>query len=46
MKVAKKNSNSYFRIDMLAAVLNAIRKIDLLNSENLVNALMSGTFSF
>lgn len=46
MKVGKKNSNSYFRIDMLAAVLNAIRKIDLLNSENLVNALMSGTFSF
>lgn len=46
MKVAKKNKDSYFRIDMLAAVLDAIRKIDLLNTENLVNALMTGTFSF
>lgn len=46
MKVAKKNKNSYFRIDLLAATLNAIRKIDLLESENLVNAIASGNFSF
>lgn len=46
MKVAKKNKDSYFRIDMLAACLNAIRKIDLLESENLYNAIMSGSFSF
>lgn len=46
MKVAKKNKDSYFRIDMLAATLNAIRKIDLLESENLYNAIMSGSFSF
>lgn len=46
MKVAKKNKDSHFRIDMLAATLNAIRKMDLLESENLVNALMSGKFSF
>lgn len=46
MKVAKKNKDSYFRIDLLAATLNAIRKIDLLNGENLINALISGTFTF
>lgn len=46
MKVAKKNKDSYFRIDLLAATLNAIRKIDLLESENLYNAIMSGSFSF
>lgn len=46
MKVAKKNKDSYFRIDMLAAVLNALRKIDLLEGENLVNTLLSGKFSF
>ena len=46
MKVAKKNKDSCFRIDLLAATLNAIRKIDLLNSENLLNALMTGTFTF
>lgn len=46
MKVAKKNKDSYFRIDMLAATLNAIRKIDLLESENLINAIASGRFSF
>lgn len=45
-KVAKKNRNSPYRIDMLAATLNAIRKIDLLESENLINALMSGNYSF
>lgn len=46
MKVAKKNKDSYFRIDMLAATLNAIRKIDLLESENLYNAIASGDFGF
>lgn len=46
MKVGKKNKDSYYRIDMLAATLNAIRKIDLLESENLLNNLLSGNFSF
>lgn len=45
-KVAKKNKDSVYRIDLLAAVLNAIRRIDLLDSENLINAIMSGNFSF
>lgn len=45
-KVAKKNKDSPFRIDMLAATLNALRKIDLLESENLTNALMTGQFTF
>lgn len=46
MKVAKKNKDSYYRIDLLAATLNAIRKIDLLESENLYNAIVNGSFSF
>lgn len=46
IKVAKKNKDSYFRIDMLAATLFAIAKIDLLEGQNLVNALASGTFTF
>lgn len=46
VKVAKKNKDSYFRIDMLAATLFAIAKIDLLEGQNLVNALASGTFTF
>lgn len=46
MKVAKKNKDSPFRIDLLAATLNAIRKIDLLESENLYNAIANGSFSF
>lgn len=45
-KVAKKNKDSVYRIDLLACVLNAIRKIDLLESENLINAIASGNFSF
>ena len=46
MKIGKKNKDSVYRIDLLAAVLNAIRKIDLLESENLINSIMSGNFSF
>lgn len=46
MKPAKKNKDSPFRIDMFAAALNAIRRIDLLQSENLINAIASGRFSF
>ena len=45
-KVAKKNKDSVYRIDLLACVLNAIRKKDLLESENLINAIASGNFSF
>lgn len=46
MKVAKKNKDSCYRIDLLACVLNALRRIDLLESENLINSIMSGNFSF
>lgn len=46
MKIGKKDKDSYYRIDLLAAVLNAIRKIDLLDDENIINALANGTFSF
>ena len=46
MKIAKKNKDSYFRIDLLASTIFAIAKIDLLAGENLVNSLMTGKFSF
>ena len=46
VKIAKKTKDSSMRIDLFAAVLNALRKIDLLESENLVNSIMSGNFSF
>ena len=46
MKIAKKNKDSTMRIDMLASVINAIRKKDLLESENLINAIASGNFAF
>lgn len=46
MKVAKKNKDSYFRIDLLAATLNAIRKIDLLERNNLSSAVESERLSF
>lgn len=46
MKIAKRDKDSPYRIDLLAATLDAIRKIDMLESENLYNALVSGGFSF
>lgn len=46
MKVAKKDKNSTYRIDLLAAVLDALVKKDLLENENILNAIASGTFSF
>lgn len=46
MKIAKKNHDSYMRIDLLAAVMNAIRKIDLLEGETLANKIRTGKFSF
>lgn len=46
VKIRKKTKDSTMRIDLFAAVLNALRKIDLLESENLVNSIMSGNFSF
>lgn len=46
MKIGKKNKDSSQRIDLLAAVLNAMRKIDLLDGEDLKNALMGGYFTF
>ena len=44
--MAKKNKDSVYRIDLLASTLNAIRKMDLLNGENLVNSIINGTFTF
>ena len=46
MKISKKEPESPYRIDLLAATLNALRKRDLLESENLINAIASGNFSF
>ena len=46
VKISKKDKSSAFRIDLFAAILNALRKIDLLESENLINAIMSGKYSF
>lgn len=46
MKIRKKNNESPFRIDLLAAVINALRKRDLLEQDNLINAITSGAFSF
>lgn len=46
MKVSKKDKNSTYRIDLLAAVLDALVKKDLLESENILNAIASGTFGF
>lgn len=46
IKVAKKDKNSTNRIDLLAAVLDALVKKDLLEGENILNAIDSGTFSF
>lgn len=46
MKVAKKNDSSAFRIDLLAAALNAIRRIDLLNDQTLLNLIASGEYHF
>lgn len=46
VKISKKDKSSAFRIDLFAALLNALRKIDLLESENLINAIMSGKYSF
>lgn len=46
VKISKKDKSSTFRIDLFAAILNALRRIDLLESENLINAIMSGNFSF
>lgn len=46
VKIAKKTKDSPMRIDLFAAILNALRKIDLLENENLVNSIMAGNFSF
>lgn len=46
MKFAKKNKDSYDRIDLLAAVIDAILRIDVLDGEDIINALTSGVFSF
>lgn len=46
IKIAKKNPNSPYRIDLLAAVINAFRKKDLLADQSIINAIANGTFSF
>lgn len=45
-KIAKKNKDATGRIDLMAAVLFAFSRVDTLNSENIINALKKGTFSF
>lgn len=45
-KIAKKDKDSPQRIDLLAAVLFAMSRIDTLNNENIINALNNGCFSF
>lgn len=46
IKIAKKNASSPYRIDLLAATINAFRKRDLLAEQNIINAIANGTFSF
>lgn len=46
VKIAKKNHDSYMRIDLLAAVMNAIRKIDLLKGDTIPDKIRTGRFSF
>ena len=46
MKIVKKDKNSAYRIDLMASTMNALRKIDLLQDQNLIQALASGTFTF
>lgn len=45
-KVCKKNAQSPYRIDLLAATIFAFKNVHRLEGENLVNALINGTFSF
>ena len=46
MKIVKKDKNSAYRIDLMASTMNALRKIDLLQDQTLIQALASGTFTF
>lgn len=46
MKIVKKDKNSAYRIDLMASTMNALRKIDLLQDQNLIQALASGNFTF
>lgn len=45
-KVSKKNAQSPYRIDLLAATIFALKMIQILDGENLISALMNGTFTF
>lgn len=45
-KVAKKDKDSPYRIDLLQAALNGLKKIDLLQGEKLADQLKCGKFSF
>ena len=46
VKISKKNKDSHFRIDLMAATMFALRKIDVLDDQNLIQAIASGNFSF
>lgn len=46
VKIGKKNKDSHFRIDLMAATMFALRKIDVLDDQNLIQAIASGNFSF
>ena len=45
-KVTKKNKDSVYRIDLLAASIFGIKQIHLLDSDNLLSAIERGIFSF
>lgn len=46
VKISKKNKDSHFRIDLMAATMFALRKIDVLDDQNLIQAIALGNFSF
>ncbi len=46
MKVSKKNTGSVYRIDLIAATMFALRKLNVLDDQNLIQSIISGDFSF
>lgn len=46
IKISKKNKDSTYRIDLMAATMFALRKLDVLDDQNLIQSIIDGTFSF
>lgn len=46
IKISKKNKDSAYRIDLMAATMFALRKLNVLDDQNLIQSIMSGNFSF